>query len=499
VDLHPGTDGTVTTDALALEGISKRFGTTEALRSASLTVHRGTVHALLGENGAGKTTMMRIAYGLIQPDQGTIRIAGNVVRLANPAAAIRAGLGMVHQHFTIVEAMTVAENVALGRSGRFEARAVAEEIRSLGASTGIDLEPARRAGTLGIAAQQQLEILKALAQKATVLILDEPTAVLAPAEAAHLMQRLRHLAERGLSVVLITHKLREALAVADHVTVLRQGATVLADPAADIAEGQLARAMLGSDWADTGESATLPRSRSSAEAGGNPRIVARAMNLVVRDERGVIRVQDASLAVHAHEAVGIAGVEGSGVHELLRAIARRVPFSAGQLDVPDRVGFVPEDRHREAVILDFSLTENVALRGAGTRGGRAHWRRTRERTSALLRDFDVRAAGPDAPLATLSGGNQQKLVLARELADGPPLLVVENPTRGLDLRAARAVRQRIHDARSLGAAVIVYSSDLDELIALSDRTYAMYAGTLVPTAADRDSIGRAMLGAGVDG
>ena len=484
--------------ALALENVSKRFGATDALVSASLVVRAGSVHALLGENGAGKTTLMRVAYGLVQPDRGAVVIDGRPVRIPNPAAAIRAGLGMVHQHFTIVPAMTVAENVALGGIGRFDARAVADRVRAIGDATGMVLDPDASAESLGVGAQQQLEIVKALAHDARILILDEPTALLAPSEAELLLQRLRHLASGGMSIVLITHKLREALAIADDVTVLRKGATVLATAAAGLSEGALADAMLGSEWRrETAESsAAVSVSKHPADATLDERaVIASAVNISVVDERGVLRVRNATLQIHRGEIVGVAGVEGSGVHELLRALAGRVAIASGAYDRPATIGFVPGDRHRDALVLGFSLTENVALRGAGARTGVMSWPRLRARTERLLEEFDIRASSTEHPAAALSGGNQQKLVLARELGDSPPLLIVENPTRGLDLRASAAVHARLRMARDAGMGVVVYSSDLDELLALADRTVAIYAGALVETERDRDRIGQAMLGA----
>lgn len=484
--------------ALALDDISKRFGSTDALLATSLAVHAGSVHALLGENGAGKTTLMRVAYGLVQPDRGTIRIDGRPTRVPNPATAIRAGLGMVHQHFTIVQAMTVAENVALGRHGRFDARAVADQIRSIGAATGIVLDPEASAGSLSVGAQQQLEIVKALAHDARILILDEPTAVLAPTEAEQLLRRLRRLANDGLSIVLITHKLREALAIADDVTVLRRGRTVLAAPAASLSEQELADAMLGSKWREArGTSAitSVDSGRFTVSEVRRGVVVVRAVDISVNDDRGVPRVRNATLQIHSGEIVGVAGVEGSGVRELLRAFAGRVAVATGTLDRPANVGFVPEDRHREALVLAFSLTENVALRSVGVRAGFMPWTWLRARTRVLLEEFDIRASTTKAPAAALSGGNQQKLVLARELGDAPPLLVVENPTRGLDLRASAVVHGRLRVARDAGMAILAYSSDLDELLALADRVFAIYAGVLVETARDRDQIGQAMLGA----
>ncbi len=483
--------------ALALEAISKRFGSVDALTGASLEVRPGTVHALLGENGAGKTTLMRIAYGLARADSGRVRVEGLPVRLTTPADAIAVGLGMVHQHFTIVHAMTVAENVALGRRGLFDTKATARQIESIGAATGMNLNPSEIAGLLSVPGQQQLEIVKALAQNARILILDEPTAVLAPLDAELLLQRLRKLADGGLTVILITHRLREALSIADDVTVLRRGATVLAAPAAGLSESSLATAILGSAWITPGHDASapdIPVPRSDFTNRPNATIVLRATDVSVVDDHGIQRVRNATLEVRSGEIIGIAGVAGSGVRELLRAVAGRVPIADGHIDRPSRIGFIPEDRHREALVLDFSLAENMALRDSGIRRGLTPWAQVRGNTRDLLREFDIRAPSPEVAAATLSGGNQQKLVLARELAGTPSLLVAENPTRGLDMRGAAAIHERLRRARDDGMAIVTYSSDLDELLALANRTLVMYAGSLRMTLPDRDAIGKAMLG-----
>lgn len=483
---------------LTLEGIAKRFGSTDALTDASLSLRPGTIHALLGENGAGKTTLMRVAYGLIQPDRGTIRDAeGRLLRFPSPAAAIRARIGMVHQHFTVVHAMTVGENVALGMHGTFDRQATGRRVREIAATLGVKIDPDAIVGTLGAPAQQQVEIIKALARDATVLILDEPTAVLAPLEAERLLAQLRTLADTGLSVVLITHKLREALAIADDVTVLRRGSTVLVAPASGMSERALASAMVG-DGSDAGPGLMdLPSPGAAPDIeGSSRRPVVRLRGISVTDERAVMRVHAVDLDVFAGEIVGIAGVEGSGVRELLRTIAGRTRVAAGSLERSATSGFVPEDRHREAVVLDFSLTENVALRNAGARRGLTPWRALRERARNMLDTFDIRASDTESTVRALSGGNQQKLVLARELEGSPELLVAENPTRGLDLRATTAVHERLRAARMAGMAVVMYSSDLDELLEISDRTFAMFGGRLVPVPRDRHAIGQAMLGTG---
>ena len=468
---------------LELSHITKRFGEQKVLDDVSLAVHRGTVHALLGENGAGKTTLMRIAFGLLRPDEGTLTIAGARGRVASARDAIVAGVGMVHQHFTNVGAMTVAENVALGGTGRFHAPDAERDVASIGERSGLVLDPEALASDLSVGGQQRLEIVKALSRNARILILDEPTAVLAPAEATELLHWLRRFADAGNAVVLITHKLHEALSVADDVTVLRRGRVVLQRAAAGLTGDGLAVALLG-------ESPSTTESRAVAEA--RERVVVKAVALDVVSYSGAVRGVD--LEIRAGELVGVAAIEGSGQHELLRALARRLPIAHGDLLLPTSIGFVPEDRHKDAVILPFSLEENVALKDAGTRRGTLRVRGNRDRTGELLSSFDVRGGTARTPMRSLSGGNQQKLVLARELQGDPMLLVVENPTRGLDLRASASVHARLREAAASGAAVVVYSSDVDELLGMATRVVVVHSGRVTETPLDRASIGRAMLG-----
>ena len=570
----------MTHPALELQGITKRFGEVTALDRATFAIRPGTVHALVGENGAGKTTLMRIAFGMVRPDSGSVRIGGDPVAFRSPADAIAAGVGMVHQHFALVPTMTVAENVALGGNGLYSSRSAAERVRRIGESSGLPLDPDAVAGDLPVGAQQRVEIVKALSREARLLILDEPTAVLAPAEIAELLGRLRSFADAGRAVVLITHKLREALSISDEITVLRHGANVLSAPSSATSEQGLVAAILGhrspratgaeeldgaaakqadvlagtaNERLDVLAGATVearpatsachvvgdtlkerplerdptksvvdsrPTSASligrgpdgsarraagepqgypgrPAEAEGptlSPPLVLEARSISLVDARGVVRIRDASFAVREREIVGMAAVEGAGHHELLRALAGRVKPVAGSLIRPGTTGFIPEDRHREALILDFSLTENVALLGAGSRRGSMDWRGAESRTRGLLAAFDVRAHSPRVPAATLSGGNQQKLVLARELEDLPAVLIAENPTRGLDIQSSAMVHARLRAAAESGAAVIVHSSDLDELLALASRILVVFAGTVHEVPHDRDAVGRGMLG-----
>jgi len=480
---------------LELAKVTKRFGSVIALDGVSFTLRPGTVHALLGENGAGKTTLLRVAFGMAGLDEGTMRLRGRDARFASPADAIAAGVGMVHQHFSLVPSMTVAENIALGGRGRVRRAEIVATVRRIAASTGFTLDPDARIDALSVGAQQRVEIAKALARQARILVLDEPTAVLAPSEAEELLDWLRDFAKQGNAAVLITHRLREALSVADDVTVLRHGRVVHAGRAEDASQASLTSAMIGADVTAVIPVST-PRSVSTTD------VVFRADALCVADEHGTVRVRNAHFAVHAGEIVGVVGVEGAGQRELLRALAGRRSAAGGTVTHPIGVGFVPEDRHRDAVLLDRPLYENVALRGAGTRHGITGWAAARTHAEALIHSYDVRAPHAHTPMRSLSGGNQQKLVLARELdeslrpSEDTPAIVAENPTRGLDVRATIDMHARLRAARDRGAAVIMYSSDLDEVLLLASRVLVAYAGSIREVPPDRDAVGRAMLGIG---
>jgi ABC-type uncharacterized transport system ATPase subunit len=480
--------------ALALRGIDKRYGDVQALSAATLEVRPGTVHALLGENGAGKSTLMRIAYGLERADAGTLFVSNERVRVTSAADAIANGIGMVHQHFTLVPAMTVAENIALGGRGRLDLMDVARRVDELSASTGFALNPDARVETLSVGAQQRVEIAKALVRAARILILDEPTAVLAPVESAELLRWVRAYADAANAVILITHKLREALGVADDVTVLRRGRTVLTATRAEVTPDSLTSAMMGEEVPRASPSSFAEDARSYASRGP----VFRAERLTLSDAGGMVRLRDATFTISAGEIVGIAAVEGSGQRELLRALAGRLVPVSGVLVHPPTVGFVPEDRHHDAVLLNRSLSENVALRGAGARGGMIDWDTVAAQTGRLMLDFDVRAESPNVPIQTLSGGNQQKLVLARELergSDSEQALVVENPTRGLDVRATAEVHARLRRAALQGAAIVLYSSDIDEVLLLATRVFVVFERVVRELPLDRDRIGQAMVGA----
>jgi general nucleoside transport system ATP-binding protein len=479
---------TRSTPVLALHGIQKRYGNVVALDDAFLEVMPGTVHALLGENGAGKTTLVRIAFGLTSPDAGALMIEGTSRVMRSSADAISAGIGMVHQHFSLVPAMTAAENVALGGKGRYDPDGAARLLDAVARASGLPMDARARVADLSVAGQQRLEILKALARGARLLLLDEPTAVLAPSEADELLQWLRAYASRGNAAILITHKLREALAVADEVTVLRNGRTVLRRSTREATVDELASAMVG------GASGKEQTSAETREAGDT---IAIAKELVLCDDAHRVTIRQASFALRSGEIVGIAAVEGAGQHELLLALAGRIPAHRGslQLPAPDAIAFVPEDRHRDALVLDFTVAENIALRGAGRRRGVIAWRALASHTSERMRAFDVRAPGSRAIARTLSGGNQQKLVLAREITETSALVVAANPTRGLDVHATAQVHERLRDASARGAAVVFHSTDLDEVLALSTRVLVAHAGVVREVRPDRELVGRAMLGA----
>ena len=474
------------TFALELRDISRRFGDVVALDGATLSVRPGTVHALLGENGAGKSTLMRVAFGLVAPDQGTVHVDGTARTWRNAADALAGGIGMVHQHFTLVPAMTVAENVSLGDAGPWRRGAAVARVRALGDETGLVVDPEAVVRDLPVGAQQRVEILKAVARDVRVLILDEPTAVLAPPEVEALLAWMRRFVADGRrAIVMITHKLREALSVADQVTVLRAGRTVWDAPAAASPEAELVRAMLG------GDVGTFAPRRGERHAGP---VVLSLTNASVLAPSGQVLLHPTTGEVHAGEVLGIAAVEGAGQATLLRLLAGRREPSSGEVRRPGDVSFIPEDRHRDAAVLEFTLTENLALRGLAAARS-LDWDGVARRTDHIRQSFDVRSGSPNDVMGTLSGGNQQKLVLGRELEPRPDAIVAENPTRGLDVRATAAVLDQLRAAADAGVAVVCYSTDLDEVLSVADRVWVVHAGRVREIAGDRETIGRAMIGA----
>lgn len=463
----------------------------------------GEVHALLGENGAGKTTLMRIAYGLEAPDAGRIVIgdeprasaprsgavpaAGTASgRLASPRAARALGIGMVHQHFTSIPALTVAENVALAagwpETGRRAERRAAGVIDRLG----LPLAPAAVAGTLSVQLRQRLEIVQALAADARVLLLDEPTAVLAPREVAELVALVRRFAEAGGAVVLITHKLREVASAADRVTVLRGGRVVLSGPAGMHDAAALSRAMIGDD-PTPGDSAL--RARGVPGSAAAPR----------HDVRVALSTPAGEFRFRGGEIVGLAAIEGNGQRALLRAIAKVEPMPVGvTATVNGVVSFIPEDRTTEALVGEFSLVENFALGHLDRLPRWLDWRAIADQAGAVIAEHGVRVPSALVPAATLSGGNQQRFVLGRALARRPDVIIAEDPSRGLDIRATASVHRQLRAAADAGACVVLHSSDLDEVLDVADRLLVIHAGQLreLPRDAPRAVVGDAMLGIG---
>lgn len=465
---------------LEMRGIMKRFGCVLALDDVTLRARPGAVHALLGENGAGKSTLMHVAAGLMTADAGDVLVQGH---LFSGAARLHPGVGMVHQHLSLVPTMTAAENFALGDTGRLDLADARRRLQGLSAESGLLVEPDARVDELSLVQQQRLEILKALGRGARLIIMDEPTAVLAPAEAADLLAWVRAFAAKGGSVILVTHKLGEALAVADEITVLRRGRVAWSGERKGATEASLAEAI-------------FPERPATEAFGAQPRgascVLARAVTL--QGARRAIAVDDASFTIARGDIVAVAAVEGNGQRELLAALAGFEVPVAGTLELPERVAFIPADRRLDAIIPEFTLTENVALRGLGRRRGLMPWQQLRARSAELIREFAIAAPAPESRADALSGGNQQRLVVARELSEPVDLVVAEHPTRGLDLNATAFVHRQLRAAAASGAAVVVHSSDLDELFTLANRVFVMFRGRVLEVAPDRELVGRAMLG-----
>ena len=480
----------MTAPALELTGIHKRFGSAQALRGADFVLLPGELHALLGENGAGKSTLMRIAAGLVRPDQGRVIVKGSPVRFRFPREARQAGIGMVHQHFTSIPAFTVQDNIALSSDWSVQPDQLSTRVRQLIERLGFLLDPGQRAENLSVAELQRLEILKVMASDASILILDEPTGSLSPAEADELLGLVRALVKSGASVVLITHKLDEAIRFADRVTVLRQGKVTLSGATEGKTTSDLAVAMLGEN---------LPAKKlENPPPSGEVVISAEGMVVAPISGRGP-GIRGATFLVRSGEVVGVAAVEGNGERELLRAVAGLTRSTGGSLSVRQPLSLIPEDRTTEGLIAEFTLAENLTL-GLGSAAPWVHsglisLRESRTFTTGLLAQYQIAAAGPDAPASSLSGGNQQKLILARSLERKPAVIVAENPGRGLDIRAAQAAFERLRAVARGGAAVLVHSSDLDELLEWCDRLLVVTQGRVLetPVDTDRDTIGRLLL------
>ena len=495
---------------LELRGITKRFPGIVANDRIDLDLRRGEVHALLGENGAGKSTLMNVLYGLYQPDEGEIWIKGEPARFHSPKGAIERGIGMVHQHFMLIPVMTVTENIILAteptRAGvLLDHRAARQRVVTLSKTFNFAINPDARIQNISVGQQQRVEILKALYRHADILILDEPTAVLTPQEASELFQIIKTLTREGMSVIFISHKLNEVLEIADRTTVLRRGKKIETVPREGATQESLARLMVGRE--------VLLRVEKHPAAPEGPLLV--VDELTVEDDRGLEAVRGVSFQVRAGEILGIAGVDGNGQTELIDAITglRRARSGsinldgrdvtrAGTKDVIDLgLGHIPEDRQRRGLVLEFNLAENLALEDyrepPDSRFGWLFPRRLVARARRLLQEFDVRGGGPHARASTLSGGNQQKVVIAREVARDPRVLIAAQPTRGLDVGAIEYVHRRLVESRDTGKAVLLVSLELEEILSLSDRILVMYEGRIVaehgPDASEEE-LGIAMTG-----
>ena len=501
----------VAAETIELKGIGKRFPGVIANHDVDITIHGGTIHALVGENGAGKSTLMKILYGVQRPDDGTISVNGRSVTFSTPADAIVEGVGMVFQHFMLADNLSVLENVILGAE---KLHGIGDDARArivqISEQYGFGLDPDELVETLGVGERQRVEILKVLYRGAKIIILDEPTAVLVPQEVDALFANLRELKSEGHTLIFISHKLDEVLAVADEITVMRRGTTVTSVKPADVTAHELAELMVGSE---------LP-SPSTEESTVTDRVLLSVRDIELHDALGRTELADISFDIHAGEILGIAGVEGNGQTELVETlIGMRHPVTGsvrlGERDISDwstrdrresGIGYIPEDRQRHGLLLDSPLWENRIL-GHQTRAPsvKGHWinvKGARGDSERIIEQYDVRTPGIDTTARALSGGNQQKFIVGREMSGDPVLLVASHPTRGVDVGAQAQIWTHIKNARREGLAVLLISADLDELIGLSDTIRVLLRGRLVgefdPKTLTPQKLGSAMTGAGDD-
>ena len=495
--------------ALELRGIVKRFGALTANDNIDLDLRRGEIHALLGENGAGKSTLMNVVYGMLSPDEGEIRVNGKPVTINGPRSAMDHGIGMVFQHFMLIPVMTVAENVVLGaepsKAGMLDMAGARKRVRELSERHGLAVTPDALVEDITVGQQQRVEILRALDRGADILVLDEPTAVLTAQETAELAVVLRGLADRGTSIIFISHKLREVLDISDRVSVLRRGKMIGTVDTKGSTEASLARMMVGRD-------VVLAIDKPPREP-GEP--ILEISDLHVEDDRGLPAVDGLSMTVRGGEIVAVAGVDGNGQSELIEAITGLRPITGGDITVKGKslneadprecrrcgVGHIAEDRHRRGLVLDFTLAENISLRNyrEGARFGLMSPRRWVERAAKLLGEYDVRGGRPNTLARSLSGGNQQKVVIAREVSGEPDVLIAAQPTRGLDVGAIEFVHKQLLRERAEGRAVLLVSLELEEVRSLADRILVIFEGRIVgelPPSATEEELGLLMTGGG---
>ena len=506
--------------AIRLTDIVKSFGPVVANRGASLEVAPGEIHALVGENGAGKSTLMRVLSGMYAAESGRMEVNGRDVTGWSTANAIDAGVGMVHQHFMLVPTLTVAENVMLGREltkgGQLDRARAEREVSELSKTTGLAVRPERKVADLSVGEAQRVEILKTLYRGAKILILDEPTAVLSPPEIDELWNVLRQMRDRGETIVLITHKLDEVMAISDTITVMRHGRTVGRLRTADTNPAEIAKAMVGRDvqLAMDYVADEMPSSPTTGASLASSEPLLAVRDLVVNDVRRLTAVNGVSFTVAPGEILGIAGVEGNGQTELLEALAGLRPVRAGSIHINRHdvtnlsvkargdagLSHIPEDRHARGLILDYSVAENLILgqQHRFTRGVQLDRERILDNAQRQIDAFDVRPSDPDLPARALSGGNQQKIVIAREMGRSFQVLLAAQPTRGVDVGAIEFIHAQLRAARNAGKAILLVSADLAEILALSDRVAVMYGGKLVATLARGDAttevLGRFMTG-----
>ncbi|EJN61492.1 ABC transporter ATP-binding protein [Halogranum rubrum] len=502
--------------AVHLDGITKRFPGVVANDDVDLSVERGTVHALLGENGAGKTTLMNILYGLYQPTEGTIHIDGTARDFHSPRDAIDAGVGMIHQHFMLVDPMTITENIVLGNEPRkwlglaVDSAQARTEVRELSNRYGFDVDPDAKIEDVSVGVQQRVEILKALYRGADVLILDEPTAVLTPQEVEELFDVFDELTEQGKTIIFISHKLGEVMEAADQVTVLRDGKNVGTVDTADTTREQLAELMVGRE--------VLMEPESDYQEPGDTVLGVQALR--AEDSRGVEAVTDANFAVREGEIFGIAGIDGNGQSELIECITGLKTPTTGHISykgrditnaprkqrIDDGMAYIPEDRHERGLVMEFDLTQNGILGSQHSepfaKGGRIDWNRVETHAQDIITEYDVRPPNKDADAESFSGGNQQKFIVGREFQRNPDLVVATHPTRGVDIGATNFIHDRLLDLRASGKAVVLVSSNLTEVQGLSDRLAVMHDGEIMdvvnPSTVTEEQIGLLMAGEHID-
>lgn len=499
---------------IEMRNITKIFGEFVANDHINLNVRRGEIHALLGENGAGKSTLMNMLAGLLEPTSGEIAINGQSVKIDSPSKAAQLGIGMVHQHFMLVDAFTVAENIILGsettKGGVIDLKKAIAEIKELSAKYGLEVDPTARVADISVGAQQRVEILKTLYRGADLLIFDEPTAVLTPAEIAELLKIMKSLVEEGKSIILITHKLDEIRAVADSVTVIRRGKSIETVAVEGATNQDLAEWMVG-------RSVSFKTEKIKASP---KEVILSIKDLVVNENRGIPAVKGLSLDVRAGEVVGIAGIDGNGQSELIQAITGLRKVKSGSITIKGeevvgktprkitemQVSHVPEDRHRDGLVLPMTVAENISLqtyyKEPISKNGILNYSTINEKARSLMEEFDVRGASELVPVKALSGGNQQKAIIAREIDRNPDLLIVSQPTRGLDVGAIEYIRKRLIAERDKGKAVLVVSFELDEILDVSDRIAVIHDGVIhgivEPAKTNKQELGVLMAGGHIE-